>query len=66
MMRHVIRIELAWLRCPLLLVAWPWSVLKAAAAALAGGHGWVLLTSSFYRATLDVFTAAWRGEFIPK
>jgi hypothetical protein len=66
MMRHVIRMGPTWLRRPLLVIVWPWAVLKALVIAGIGPSRWVLLEPSFYAAAVEVFVAAWRGEFVPK
>lgn len=65
MMKHVIRMGPAWLRCPLLLIAFPWAFFKGIGMALVDRPE-ALTQPTFYQAAGIVFMKAWRGEYVPK
>ncbi len=64
-MKHVIRIGARWLRCPLLVLIFPFSFAHICMLTL-----WHrpsrLLAFSFYDLAWSVFWASWDGAFVPK
>lgn len=59
-MKHIIRIGPAWLRCTLLLVAWPASFLRGLWEVPDARMG------RYCRLSLGLLWAAWCGEFVPR
>jgi hypothetical protein len=70
-MNHIIRIGPAWLRLPLLCLAWPLAlmayVLRSLRPVRMGGHPNKrrLLCADFYTFPISLFWAAWDGHFVP-
>jgi hypothetical protein len=64
-MKHVIRIGPDWIRCLLLLVAFPLTFAGMTLKAL-GEQPAVVMRREYYTNAEAVFWAAWNGNFVPR
>jgi len=64
-MKHIIRIEAAWLRKPLVLLVYPFAFLQLCCVAFLR-HPVSLTHYSFYEISWAMFWASWEGYFVPE